>query len=104
MPTGEERRGAVCGRTACTVRCGGGRKPGQSASPRGPGASRRPYRHPETAFPLVAYLATIGPLPLRWLEDRKAQGLGLDTAAIRRLTKDSPVRPEGRTLRVGLAR
>jgi hypothetical protein len=25
---------------------GGGRKPGQSAKPRGPGASRRPYRHP----------------------------------------------------------
>ena len=24
---------------------GGGRKPGQSATPRGPGASRRPYRH-----------------------------------------------------------
>jgi len=45
MPTSEERRGAVCGRTACTVRCGGGRKPGQSARPRGPGASRRPYRN-----------------------------------------------------------
>ena len=46
MPTSEERRGAVCGRTACTVRCGGGRKPGQSATPCGPGASRRPYRDP----------------------------------------------------------
>jgi putative transposase len=33
----------VCGRTACTVRGGGGRKPGQSALPRGTGASRRPY-------------------------------------------------------------
>ena len=33
----------MCGRTACTVRCGGGRKPDQSATPRGPGASRRPY-------------------------------------------------------------
>jgi putative transposase len=33
----------VCGRTACTVRGGGGRKPGQSALPRGAGASRRPY-------------------------------------------------------------
>ena len=41
---GEERRRAVCGRTACTVRCGGGRKPGQSARPCSPGASRRPYR------------------------------------------------------------
>lgn len=31
--------------TACTVRCGGGRKPDQSGQhgPRGPGASRRPY-------------------------------------------------------------
>jgi hypothetical protein len=48
---GEERPRAACGRTACTVRCGGGRKPGQSASPRGPGASRRPYRHlPITTF------------------------------------------------------
>src|SRR6516225_9115821 len=46
MPTGEERRGAVCGKIACTVRCGGGRKPGQSARPCGPGASRRPYRDP----------------------------------------------------------
>jgi Reverse transcriptase (RNA-dependent DNA polymerase)/Group II intron, maturase-specific domain len=44
--TGEERRRAVCGRTACTVRCGGGRKPGQSARPCGPDASRRPYRDP----------------------------------------------------------
>jgi hypothetical protein len=35
----------VCERTACTVRGGGGRKPGQSATPRSPGASRRPYRH-----------------------------------------------------------
>ena len=33
----------MCGRTACTDRCGGGRKPGQSATPCGPGASRRPY-------------------------------------------------------------
>jgi len=33
----------VCGRTACTDRGGGGRKPGQSASPHGAGASRRPY-------------------------------------------------------------
>jgi hypothetical protein len=41
---GEERRRAVCGRTACTVRCGGGRKPSQLATPRGSGASRRPYR------------------------------------------------------------
>src|SRR6266511_4060175 len=40
---GEERRRAVCGRTACTDRGGGGRKPGQSALPHGGGASRRPY-------------------------------------------------------------
>jgi RNA-directed DNA polymerase len=42
---GEEPRRAVCGRTACTDRCGGGRKPDQSGQhvPRGPGASRRPY-------------------------------------------------------------
>src|SRR6266511_2573333 len=40
---GEERRRAVCGRTACTDRGGGGRKPGQSAMPHGAGASRRPY-------------------------------------------------------------
>jgi len=35
----------VCGRTACTDRCGGERKPDQSGQdvPRGPGASRRPY-------------------------------------------------------------
>jgi len=33
----------VCGRTACTDRGGGGRKPGQSALPHGAGASRRPY-------------------------------------------------------------
>jgi hypothetical protein len=39
-PTGS----GVCERTAGTVRGGGGRKPGQSATPRGPGASRRPYR------------------------------------------------------------
>ena len=45
---GEERRRAVCGRTACTDRCGGGRKPDQSGQhvPRGPGASRRPYINP----------------------------------------------------------
>ena len=44
---GEERRRAVCGRTACTVRGGGGRKPDQSGQqPCGPGASRRPYRDP----------------------------------------------------------
>jgi hypothetical protein len=45
MPGGEERRRAVCGRTTCTVRCGGERKPDQSGqhAPRGPGASRRPY-------------------------------------------------------------
>jgi RNA-directed DNA polymerase len=30
---------------------GGGRKPGQSARPRGPGASRRPYRHPRRVPP-----------------------------------------------------
>ena len=44
---GEERRRAVCGRTACTDRGGGGRKPGQSGQhvPRSPGASRRPYRY-----------------------------------------------------------
>jgi hypothetical protein len=43
MPPGEERRRAVCGRTACTDRCGGGRKPDQSGQhvPRGPGAARR---------------------------------------------------------------
>jgi hypothetical protein len=29
---GEERRRAVCGRTACTLRCGGARKPDQSAT------------------------------------------------------------------------
>src|SRR3954451_18482928 len=29
---GEERRRAVCGRTSCTDRGGGGRKPGQSGS------------------------------------------------------------------------
>jgi hypothetical protein len=42
---GEERRRAVCGKIACTVRCGGGRKPSQSGQhrPHGPGASRRPY-------------------------------------------------------------
>ena len=35
----------MCGRTACTHRCGGERKPDQSGQdvPRGPGASRRPY-------------------------------------------------------------
>ena len=33
----------MCGRTACTDRGGGGRKPGQSALPHGAGASRRPY-------------------------------------------------------------
>src|SRR5688500_10765820 len=53
MPLGEERRGAVCGRTACTVRCGGGRKPrpvGKPARPRRlpptlprPGRRRRPH-------------------------------------------------------------
>ena len=38
-------RRSVCGRTACTDRGGGGRKPDQSGQhvPRGPGASRRPY-------------------------------------------------------------
>jgi hypothetical protein len=42
---GEERRRAVCGRTACTDRGGGGRKPSQSGQhmPRGSGVSRRPY-------------------------------------------------------------
>ena len=40
---GEERRRAVCGRTACTVRCGGGRKPALSRPSRASaGASRRP--------------------------------------------------------------
>jgi hypothetical protein len=35
--------------TACTDRCGGGRKPDQSGQhvPRGPGASRRPYKNPD---------------------------------------------------------
>ena len=48
---GEERRRAVCERTACTVRCGGGRKPDQSGqhAPRGPGASRRPYTNSDRA-------------------------------------------------------
>jgi hypothetical protein len=39
----EERRGAVCGTIACTLRCGRREETGQSARPRGPGASRRPY-------------------------------------------------------------
>src|SRR4051812_46069088 len=50
MPSGEERRRAVCGRTACTDRCGGGRKRTDDAPPladRGVAdrrrASRRPY-------------------------------------------------------------
>ena len=34
MPAGERCRRAVCGRTARTVRCGGGRQPQQSATPR----------------------------------------------------------------------
>ena len=40
---GEERRRAVYGRTACTVRCGGGRKPGQSATCR---AAQAPLADP----------------------------------------------------------
>src|ERR1700722_7317696 len=39
---GEERRRAVCGKTACTVRCGSGRKPDQSAT------AVRPRRLPPT--------------------------------------------------------
>ena len=44
MPAGERCRRAVCGRTACTVRCGGGRHPGPvgKAVP-SPDASRQPY-------------------------------------------------------------
>jgi hypothetical protein len=43
--SGEERRRAVCGRTACTVRSGGGRQPGQSAT------AVRPRRLPPTYHP-----------------------------------------------------
>ena len=45
MPVGERCRRAVCGRTACTVRCGGGRQPRTSRHSRAvPDASRRPYK------------------------------------------------------------
>jgi len=49
----------VCGRTACTVRGGGGRKPGKSGQhvPRSPGASRRPYR-PSSGARLIGASAT----------------------------------------------
>jgi hypothetical protein len=55
----------VCERTACTVRCGGGRKPDQSGqhAPRGPGASARPYSsRPARAAPPPAERAS----PRRW--------------------------------------
>jgi hypothetical protein len=38
---------------------GGGRKPGQSASPRGPGASRRPYRDRGAHEPPAAYICRV---------------------------------------------
>ena len=44
MPAGERCRRAVCGRTACTVRCGGGRHPGPvGKAVRSPDASRQRY-------------------------------------------------------------
>jgi hypothetical protein len=46
--------------TACTDRCGGGRKPDQSGQhvPRGPGASRRPYKNPGLT-PRAIYLIQV---------------------------------------------
>ena len=50
MPAGERCRRAVCGRTACTVRCGGGRRPNASRHCRTAlAASRRPYRSRSSA-------------------------------------------------------
>ena len=58
MPAGERCRRAVCGRTACTVRRGGGRRPqrqsGQHA-PRGPG--RLPPTLPSASPPPVLLTA-----------------------------------------------
>ena len=63
MPAGERCRRAVCGRTACTVRCGGGRHPGPVGyAVRSPGASRRPYS-----------AATLTALLLRSLPDAKGK-------------------------------
>ena len=57
MPPGEEHRGTVCGKIECTFDVGGGTKPGQSARPCGPGASRRPYRDRERTPAFVDSLA-----------------------------------------------
>ena len=51
MPRGEERRGAVCGRTACTVRC----RRREETRPVGPARAARSRRLPPT-LPGLAYL------------------------------------------------
>jgi len=60
--------------TACTVRCGGGRKPDQSGQhvPRDPGASRRPY---STGFSLSDKGGALGP--------RARPSLSFDTDQLR---------------------
>jgi putative transposase len=72
----------VCGRTACTDRGGGGRKPAQAAQPHGAGASRRPYIELEnrrvhlagcTTNPTGAWVAQQARNLLLTLDDREQQ-------------------------------
>src|SRR5450755_2935857 len=58
MPVGERCRRAVCGRTACTVRCGGGRQP----QPVGPARAVRPRKPPAdpTMIIMTSYLQIDG--------------------------------------------
>jgi hypothetical protein len=51
MPTGEERRGALCGKIACTVRCRRWEETRPVGKPVRPGVSRRPYLHRALELP-----------------------------------------------------
>jgi hypothetical protein len=49
MPTVKNVGEPCAGEPHARFDVGGGRKPDQSATPRGPGASRRPYRDPDSS-------------------------------------------------------
>src|ERR1039458_658173 len=80
MPAGERCRRAVCGRTARTVRCGGGRQPRTSRpGPRSPG---KPPADPTTRQRAEGRPAQpASPSPLAWYELGERSLVGDDPEA-----------------------
>src|SRR5450755_3611824 len=94
MPVGERCRRAVCGRTACTVRCGGGRQP----QPVGPARAVRPRKPPAdpTMIIMTSYLQIDGFSVARGVEKGE---LGLWFRRTRRVARRAAVSPGRASLR-----